>query len=299
MAGVINFVTRRTFDGVMVDGQYGIGSQYHQWDTNLTAGTVWNSGGVYFSYNHAFHDAILGGDRSYAKTFPDANGNLALTCNPGNVQVGTAIYGLPFTGATAVAKPNQCNNASGNSIYPSERRDSVYGRFAQDIGQAVKVDVSAYFTDSAVGVHNGPYQALSPLTVTPDADVALWLSTSSAPTMSLMNCAPGDCIRGFRMRSITNLKVCAVTGWFEGGENVKPLRIVNVTSSRTGRPPRRTLMSRSSSRPVRSVTCWVTCCGITALTGARSQVLGHRCSVETLSVTALRKSRTSVSIQVW
>ncbi len=167
VAGVINFVTRRTFDGVMVDGQYGIGNQYHQWDTNLTAGTTWDSGGAYFSYNHAFHDAILGDDRGYVKTFPDANGNLALTCNPGNVQVGTAIYGLPFTGATAVAKPNQCNNALGNSIYPSERRDSVYGRFAQDIGQAIKVDVSAYFTDSAVGVQNGPYQALSPLTVTP------------------------------------------------------------------------------------------------------------------------------------
>ena len=70
--------------------------------------------------------------------------------------------------------------------------------------------------------------SLSPLTVTPEGDVALWFSTSSAPTMSLMNCAPGDCIRGLRTRSMTNLKVCAVTGWFDGGENLKPLRIVKV-----------------------------------------------------------------------
>jgi iron complex outermembrane receptor protein len=167
VAGVINFVTRRTFDGVMVDGQYGIGDQYHQWDTNLTAGTVWDGGGAYFSYNHSYHDDILGGDRSYVKTYPDVNGNLALTCNPGNVQVGNAIYGLPFTGATAVAKPNQCNNALASSIYPSERRDSVFGRFAQDIGPVVKVDVTGYFTESVVGVQNGPYQAYSPLTVTP------------------------------------------------------------------------------------------------------------------------------------
>jgi iron complex outermembrane recepter protein len=167
VAGVINFVTRRTFDGVMVDGHYGIGDQYHQWDTNLTAGTIWDGGGAYFSYNHSYHDAVLADDRSYAKAFPDQNGNAGLTCNPGNVQVGNAIYGLPFTGATAVAKPNQCNNALGASLYPSERRDSVFARVAQDVGPVVKVDVTGYFTESLVGVDNGPYQALSPTAVTP------------------------------------------------------------------------------------------------------------------------------------
>src|SRR5262245_40139742 len=35
-------------------------------------------------------------------------------------------------------------------------------------------------------------------------------------------------MRGFALRSIVCLKVCAVTGWFEGGENRTPGRIVNV-----------------------------------------------------------------------
>jgi iron complex outermembrane receptor protein len=143
VAGVINFITRRKFDGIMVDAQYGLGDQYHQWDANLTAGRDWGSGGLYISYNHSFHDDILGSDRGYVRTFPDQNGNLALTCSPGNVQVGNSIYGLPFTTSTAVARPNQCNNALGTSIYPSERRDSVFARFAQDLSEAVKIDVAA------------------------------------------------------------------------------------------------------------------------------------------------------------
>jgi iron complex outermembrane receptor protein len=165
VAGVINFVTRRTFDGLKVDAHYGFANNYYQWDTNLTAGRAWDSGGLYVSYNHAAHEDLLGSDRSYVKTFPDQNGNAGLTCNPGNVQVGNAIYGLPFTGSGAVAKPNQCNNALNSSIYPSERRDSVFARLAQDLTRAVRLDVTGYYTRSVVGVENGPYQALSPTTV--------------------------------------------------------------------------------------------------------------------------------------
>jgi hypothetical protein len=39
-----------------------------------------------------------------------------------------------------------------------------------------------------------------------------------APTMSARDWATGLRIAGFRVRSIESLNVCAVTGWFEGGE---------------------------------------------------------------------------------
>ena len=35
-------------------------------------------------------------------------------------------------------------------------------------------------------------------------------------------------IAGLSVRSIVSLNVCAVTGWFDGGEKRKPGRIVNV-----------------------------------------------------------------------
>ena len=46
--------------------------------------------------------------------------------------------------------------------------------------------------------------------------------------MSANSCASGAFIAGFSARSIVCLNVCAVTGWFDGGEKRKPRRIVNV-----------------------------------------------------------------------
>jgi hypothetical protein len=49
-----------------------------------------------------------------------------------------------------------------------------------------------------------------------------------APRTSARKWAIGLCILGFSVRSIASLNVCAVTGWFDGGEKRKPRRIVNV-----------------------------------------------------------------------
>ena len=45
--------------------------------------------------------------------------------------------------------------------------------------------------------------------------------------MPLKNVATGDFMRGFVSRSIVDLNVDAVTGSFDGGENRKPVRILN------------------------------------------------------------------------
>jgi hypothetical protein len=46
--------------------------------------------------------------------------------------------------------------------------------------------------------------------------------------MSVAYCCAGLCVRGSSVRSIVSLKVCAVTGSFDGGENRNPFRIVKV-----------------------------------------------------------------------
>jgi len=169
---VINFVTRRTFDGVMVEGQYGIGNQYHQWDTNLTAGTTWDSGALTFHTTMPFTMPFLATTAATWKHVSGRERQPLPSRATRHVQVGDCNLRIAiYRAATAVAKPNQCNNALGTRIYPSERRDSVYGRFAQDIGQAIKVDRLRLLYTAPVGVQNGPYQALSPLTVTPRESV--------------------------------------------------------------------------------------------------------------------------------
>jgi hypothetical protein len=70
--------------------------------------------------------------------------------------------------------------------------------------------------------------SLSPLATTPAMRLALPAMSARAPTMSARYSADGLCILRLSVRSIESLNVCAVTGWFDGGEKRKPWRIVNV-----------------------------------------------------------------------
>ena len=71
--------------------------------------------------------------------------------------------------------------------------------------------------------------SVSPLAITP-GDVAGLPGhvRARADDIGQVACAHGLCIPGFSVRSIVSLNVCAVTGWFEGGEKRKPGRILNV-----------------------------------------------------------------------
>src|SRR6266516_3830809 len=92
---------------------------------------------------------------------------------------------------------------------------------AQKNGIAIRERKSgAFFVSVIVSVF--------PFTTTPEASLAFPSCTAAAPAMSLTNCAPGDCIFGFSTRLIANLKVFAVTAWFDGGENLKPDLTVKV-----------------------------------------------------------------------
>lgn len=144
VGGVINFITRKTIDGVDISGRYGFADNYQQYDLNLTAGRVWEGGGAYLSYAHVEHDPIFGRDRDYVRDVEASRGS----CVPGTVTVtrgGVATtYALPGrTPGTAA----QCDTTDNLSIYPSEVRNSVFGRVNQDVSDALSLDVTGFYTE--------------------------------------------------------------------------------------------------------------------------------------------------------
>ncbi|MCW1429540.1 TonB-dependent receptor plug domain-containing protein [Novosphingobium sp. JCM 18896] len=167
VAGVINFITRKKFDGVLVDGHYGFADNYHQLDTNVTIGRDWGSGGLYVSYNYAEHSAILGRDRDYVQQFAGTDGRTNLLCSPGNVRVGTTLYGLPFTTPPVpAATPRQCDLSDLAAVYPSERRHSVFAGFNQQLNDAINVDIKAFYTNRKTEIALGEYLPQNGVTVT-------------------------------------------------------------------------------------------------------------------------------------
>ncbi len=163
VAGVLNFVTRKRFDGVKVDAHYGFAKDYYQWDANVTVGKDWGSGSAYISYNFSKHDDIFGRDRDYIRLFPDtSSGLLSIQCNPGNVQVGTTSYALPYTPATAVpGSRNQCDSTDDSAFYPREHRHSVFASLYQELSDTISVDLKAYYTNRQMALVGGPFRQTS------------------------------------------------------------------------------------------------------------------------------------------
>lgn len=89
VGGVINFITRKRFDGISLTGRYGFADDYYQVDGTVIAGKDWGTGSIYGAYSYQHNDAIFGRDRDFVRAL-DWNTMVPTgrSCNPGNVVLG-------------------------------------------------------------------------------------------------------------------------------------------------------------------------------------------------------------------
>lgn len=143
IGGVINFITKKSFDGVQVDARYGAANSYKSFDTSLTVGKAWDTGSSYIAATYAKNDAIFGKDRDYVRQIAPNNGY----CAPGTVFISnggtTNSYALP--GRTAGTQTS-CDYTDNLSIIPAQQRVSLYGAFNQELSGAVELDVRGFYT---------------------------------------------------------------------------------------------------------------------------------------------------------
>lgn len=145
VGGVINFITKKRFDGVETSGRYGFGDNYTQVDANLTAGKDWGSGSLLLSYAYAWHDNVLGSDRDYIRQDNRANGGTdqrSSSCNPGNITVGSISYALPGRVPGSV---NRCDETDVIDFYPRESRHAVYGSLTEELNDSLTFDMTAFW----------------------------------------------------------------------------------------------------------------------------------------------------------
>lgn len=168
IGGVINFITRKRFDGVSANLRYGFVGDYRSVDGNLTVGKDWGSGSLYLSYAYVWHNEIYGKDRDYASADRRPTGGSdfrVTTCAPGNIQVGATNYALPGLVAGTV---NKCDQNAYASLFPRERRNSVFGSFTQRLNDSVNFTATAYWSrrDTVVreaqGMMSGTISVLNP-----------------------------------------------------------------------------------------------------------------------------------------
>lgn len=139
VGGVINFITRKRFDGVEAAGHYGFGDNYSTVDLNMTGGSDWGSGSGYVSYSFLHHDAIFGRDRDFLQQVTDNAGQ----CGPGTIFVGTTPYALPGRMPGTIT---ECDITDDQTLYPRETRHSIFGGLSQELGEGLEFDIRAYYT---------------------------------------------------------------------------------------------------------------------------------------------------------
>ena len=156
VAGVINFITRKRFDGVEVGGHYGIAKNYWQWDAGVTAGKSWDNGSAYLSYSYSKSDHLLGKERSWIHNLDYSSQpyrGLDVNCAQPNFAVNTVInatggvfssvsYALPGLVANT---QNRCDNSQEDTVVPKAERHGVLGGLNWSFGENTELDFRAYW----------------------------------------------------------------------------------------------------------------------------------------------------------
>lgn len=195
VGGVVNFITRKRFDGLQVNGHFGGAEDYRQWDVGATAGKAWNRGSAWVSYNYTHHTMLQYGDRDYPRNFDYINNVPADTqCSPGNVKQpisATSQLIFPIVNGVPSAVPglgNRCDIYRPRTYFPSESRHSAMAGLNVDLSDSITFDVRAYYMNRQSGSDSGPLVYSLPINAfggTVDGNMSPSLGDSSYARTSL------------------------------------------------------------------------------------------------------------------
>ena len=172
VAGVINFITRRKFDGVQLTGQAGFGDNYRTFQAGVVAGHSWSTGWLTAGYNYSHRDPLRVADRSFLASDHRADATAAgldlstataqnranqasFNCDPASIQPGgttnifrydpvTRTYGNPVSNAQANAF---CDINLNVDQIPRERRHNLMVKAQQEVGDRLTLNADVLYSN--------------------------------------------------------------------------------------------------------------------------------------------------------
>lgn len=147
IGGVVNFVTRKSFEGVQLRYQHVFGQDYHENTVTGVIGKAWSTGTAFISGTFNKHDAIFGIDRDYITTdfrSHGGNDNRATSCDYGNFTVNGQRY--TGNGFTPISAAPRCDATDWTSLTPDEERWNVFGYVEQELTDNLKFAVDGFWS---------------------------------------------------------------------------------------------------------------------------------------------------------
>lgn len=164
VAGVVNFITRKSFDGIQVQAQGSTASGTNGYNTSLLFGTHWDTGAVVGSIGYLGDTQLADTARPWTNPLAQparaAAAGLVGTgatnfgnfnCNPAAVQPGGSgpIY-LNAQGSTSVANTaaNQvCTNWAYGALLPQDTREQAMIRVTDEVSPKLSFEADAAYSN--------------------------------------------------------------------------------------------------------------------------------------------------------
>ncbi len=166
VAGVINFITRKNYEGAETDVEYGAGLQYSQFSASQILGSHWDHGSVMLAYQYTSNSQLIGGNRYFVndnQTFRGLSNLGNFAGSPATIAAtsGGPVFVYPYTSAGIVN--TQTNALFGQTRYaallPSENRNAAFLSFSDDLTDWLTVNAdlnwSSRIDNAAVSRNSG------------------------------------------------------------------------------------------------------------------------------------------------
>jgi iron complex outermembrane receptor protein len=154
VAGVVNFVTRKNFEGFQVDGQAGFADGYHTLESGILWGERWSDASLMLAANYSYRSILKSNARDSLN--PDHSAHWGGTnfnntqCEPAQIQVnGAGNYYPNAQTATAVplAQAQRCNSNAYSALAPSDMRLNGMVKFQKSIGDRLTLGIDTVYSD--------------------------------------------------------------------------------------------------------------------------------------------------------
>lgn len=161
IAGIINLITRKDFEGVQAQVQGGTttAGDYDSLELGAMAGHNWGSGGAYIAYEYRYNSYQYAADRSYPRQnlipLGGTTDQRSTFCDLPNITVGsstyhqttTAVANTPGALQAAIAPGvNKCDTTFlGSTPFPEDSQHSVFASFHQDITDNITFSLTANY----------------------------------------------------------------------------------------------------------------------------------------------------------
>lgn len=172
IAGVVNFILRRNFDGIELRARAGIAEGGYM--ENQFAGIFgrrWDTGSFMIAAERVHNTALRGYDLDFYQDDNRARGGRDLrvtNCDPGTITAGGGTYAIPATGVTAAnvgtlvrGTANRCFYGAYDTVIPTQTRYNVIGNFSQSLTDNIRV-----FADGFYSHRKGTIATLANITAT-------------------------------------------------------------------------------------------------------------------------------------